>query len=167
MRRQKSEEKDVMSSLTIRDDKSLEIDVTMTTTGERRRLQVSSEWTSDQLLLHLLSSQTTAREYFVSQSGHAVPRGQSLGSLPEKSFEILPKALFTIELSRDSNEVLFGFSVESELISDDLCVYISRVERYVVSSLLSSLLSSTVVSFLQSIHSRRTRTAQRRRTGRH
>ena len=105
----------------------------MTTTGERRRLQVSPEWTTDQLLLHLLSSQTTAREYYVSQAGHVVVRGQSLALCSDfqQLFEINPKSLFTIELSRDSNDVLFGFSVESELICDDLCVYVSRVERYV------------------------------------
>lgn len=43
--------------------------------------------------------------------------------------------LFTIELVRDSNETLFGFSVESELSnsSNDLRVYVMRVETYVIS----------------------------------
>ena len=37
--------------------------------------------------------------------------------------------LFTIDLLRESNETLFGFSVESELSnSNDLRVYVMRVE---------------------------------------
>ena len=133
MRRQKSDDKerDILAQLTTRDDKTVEIEVSMATTGERRRIQVSSDWTSEQLLLHLLSSHSTAREYFVCQSGRAVNRTESLalGSDLGKVFEIVPKVLFTIELSREANDVLFGFSVESELISDDLCVYVSRVEK--------------------------------------
>jgi hypothetical protein len=127
LRRQKSDEKDVV--LTTRDDKLIEMDVLMTTTGERRRLEVSSEWTTDQLLLHLMSSHSNAREYYVSQSSRIVSRSLLLGHLSRDLLEIIPKVLFTVELSRDTNDVLFGFSVESELMANDLCVYVSRVER--------------------------------------
>ncbi|CAG2100434.1 unnamed protein product [Medioppia subpectinata] len=127
LRRQKSEEKDVLA--TTRDDKLTEVEVLMTTTGERRVVSVSSEWTSEQLLLHLMTSHSNAREYYVSQNSRIVNRSQLLGHLSRDLLEIIPKVLFTVELSRDTNEVLFGFSVESELTANDLCVYVSRVEN--------------------------------------
>ena len=37
--------------------------------------------------------------------------------------------MFTCEMARDCTEELFGFSVEAELVSDDLLVYVSRVEH--------------------------------------
>lgn len=43
--------------------------------------------------------------------------------------------MFTCEMSRESLDTLFGFSVESELCQDDLRVFVSRVEP---SSLASS-----------------------------
>lgn len=45
--------------------------------------------------------------------------------------------MFTCEMSRDTNETLFGFSVESELSQDDLRVYVSRVEPASLAALQS------------------------------
>ena len=129
LKRQKSDDKESLA--TTRDDKPIEVDVVMTTTGERRRVDASPEWTPDRLLVHVMGSHATAREYFVAQGGRAAARAESLSVACDlsKALEIVPKVLFTIEVTRDSNEVLFGFSVESELFNDDLCVYVSRVER--------------------------------------
>jgi len=132
LKRQKSEEKETIStSMPQMDDKIIEIDVLLTTSGERRRLDVSQNWTVDDLLMHLMSNHVNSREYYVSQSSRVLSRNQRFCDLPDTTqlFEVIPKVLFTIELSRESNDVLFGFSVESELIANDLCVYVSRVEK--------------------------------------
>lgn len=145
MKRQKSEDREIAttgtSSASLLDDKLVEIDVLLTTSGERRRIQVSHLWTIDDLLLHLMSTHVNSREYYVSYSSRVLNRNDVLvdvittstttgdDATSRQTFEIIPKVLFTIELSRDSNDVLFGFSVESELIANDLCVYVSRVEK--------------------------------------
>ena len=109
-----------MASMTTRDDKLIEIEVLMSTTGERRRVEVSNDRTTEQLLLQLMSSHSNAREYYVAQISRVLCRSEPLSQNASQLFEIIPKVLFTIELSRDSNDVLFGFSVESELIANDL-----------------------------------------------
>lgn len=53
--------------------------------------------------------------------------------------------MFTCEMSRDSNETLFGFSVESELCQEDLRVYVSRVETNSLAAFQSLRRSDEIV----------------------
>jgi hypothetical protein len=86
----------------------IEIEVLMTTTGERRRLELLQSFSINDLLLNLF--QNNSREYYCTHSSRLLQRNESLAQIISNSnsncFEIWPKNLFNCEMSRESNESL-------------------------------------------------------------
>nr|XP_046920707.1 protein still life, isoform SIF type 1-like isoform X2 [Dermatophagoides farinae] len=99
-------------------------------TGEQRTMEVPQTWISEQLLSDIFGPGPESREYFLrcSETGTILYRNDLVANYSNHTLMITPKLLFTIDLVRESNEMLFGFSVESELYQNILRVFVMRVE---------------------------------------
>ncbi|KAH7645407.1 hypothetical protein HUG17_0945 [Dermatophagoides farinae] len=98
--------------------------------GELNKLEFNAALSADQVLGKLLPS-SIARDYYLrhmDDSSIIFKRHETILNHSNITLEIVPKIMFTCEMTRESNDTLFGFSVESELCQDDLRVYVSRVE---------------------------------------
>lgn len=98
--------------------------------GEEHVLDFVSPLSADQVLARLLPA-PIARDYYlrrVDDPNVVFKRHETVLDYDGATLEMLLKTMFTCEMTRESHEILFGFSVESELFQDDLRVYVSRVE---------------------------------------
>ncbi|KAH9414817.1 T-lymphoma invasion and metastasis-inducing protein 1 [Dermatophagoides pteronyssinus] len=98
--------------------------------GELNKFEFNAALSADQVLSKLLPS-SIARDYYLRHADDPniiFKRHETILNHSTITLEIVPKIMFTCEMTRESNDTLFGFSVESELCQDDLRVYVSRVE---------------------------------------
>ncbi|KAF8767388.1 Protein still life like protein [Argiope bruennichi] len=93
----------------------------------------------DVLWTACLKKQLAPSDHFLhikqdNEQYYTPPPTELFENLAYDEVEICAKVLYQVELLRCNLEVLFGFSVEAELIEnadhqDELCVYVSRVEE--------------------------------------
>ncbi|GFW20588.1 protein still life, isoform SIF type 1 [Trichonephila clavipes] len=93
----------------------------------------------DVLWTACLKKQLAPSDHFLhikqdNEQYYTPPATELFENLAYDEVEICAKVLYQVELLRCNLEVLFGFSVEAELIEnadhqDELCVYVSRVEE--------------------------------------
>ncbi|KPM03258.1 still life, isoform SIF type 1-like protein [Sarcoptes scabiei] len=98
--------------------------------GDLNRFEFNAILSADQVLSKLLPS-AIARDYYLRRLDDpkiVFKRHETILNHSNITLEIVPKIMFTCEMTRENLTTLFGFSVESELYQDDLRVYVSRVE---------------------------------------